>query len=407
MPSTPRQLKKSSKLEHVCYDIRGPVMKAAMAMEEQGHKIIKLNIGNPAPFGFEAPQEIVTDMMLNLPNAAGYTDSKGIFPARKAICQYYQQKGILDLHVNDVYIGNGVSELIMMSMQGLLDNGDEMLVPMPDYPLWTAAVNLSGGTAIHYKCDEENNWYPDIADMESKITANTRGIVIINPNNPTGAVYPRHILQQIVDLARKYDLVLFADEIYDRIIYDDAEHIAVASLAKDVLCISFNGLSKSHRIAGYRAGWMAITGDKSRATDYIEGLDMLASMRLCANHPSQYAIQTSLGGYQSINDLIKPNGRLYEQRNIAWQMLNEIPGVSCVKPEGAMYCFPRLDPNVYPIDDDEKLMLDFLQAEKVLLVQGTGFNWPTPDHFRVVFLPAPIELREALNRLGRFLAKLR
>lgn len=405
--TSPRQLKKSSKLEHVCYDIRGPVLKAANALEEQGHKIIKLNIGNPAPFGFDAPQEIVTDMMLNLPNAAGYTDSKGIFPARKAVCQYYQQKGILDLHVNDVYIGNGVSELIMMSMQGLLDNGDEMLVPMPDYPLWTAAVNLSGGTAIHYKCDEENHWYPDIADMESKITANTRGIVIINPNNPTGAVYPRHVLEQIVDLARKYDLVLFADEIYDRIIYDDVEHIAVASLAKDLLCISFNGLSKSHRIAGYRAGWMAISGDKSRASDYIEGLDMLASMRLCANHPSQYAIQTSLGGYQSINDLIRPGGRLYEQRNIAWQMLNEIPGVSCVKPEGAMYCFPKLDPKVYPIEDDEKLMLDFLQAEKVLLVQGTGFNWPTPDHFRVVFLPAPIELREAMTRLSRFLAKLR
>lgn len=405
--TSPRQLKKSTKLEHVCYDIRGPVLKAANALEEQGHKIIKLNIGNPAPFGFDAPQEIVTDMMLNLPNAAGYTDSKGIFPARKAVCQYYQQKGILDLHVNDVYIGNGVSELIMMSMQGLLDNGDEMLVPMPDYPLWTAAVNLSGGTAIHYKCDEENHWYPDIADMESKITANTRGIVIINPNNPTGAVYPRHVLEQIIDLARKYDLVLFADEIYDRIIYDDVEHIAVASLAKDLLCISFNGLSKSHRIAGYRAGWMVISGDKSRATDYIEGLDMLASMRLCANHPSQYAIQTSLGGYQSINDLIRPGGRLYEQRNIAWQMLNEIPGVSCVKPDGAMYCFPKLDPNVYPIEDDEKLMLDFLQDEKVLLVQGTGFNWPTPDHFRVVFLPAPIELKEAMNRLSRFLAKLR
>lgn len=402
-----RQLKKSSKLEHVCYDIRGPVMRVANEMEEQGHKIIKLNIGNPAPFGFEAPQEIINDVALNLPNASGYTDSKGIFPARKAICQYYQQKGILDLHVNDVYVGNGVSELIVMSMQGLLNDGDEMLIPMPDYPLWTAAVNLSGGTAIHYRCDEENHWYPDIADMESKITVNTRGIVIINPNNPTGAVYPRHILEQIVALARKYDLVLFADEIYDRIVYDDAKHVSVASIAGDLFCISFNGLSKSHRVAGYRSGWMALTGDKSRVKDFIEGLDMLASMRLCANAQGQYAIQTALGGYQSINDLIRAGGRLYEQRNIAWQMLNDIEGVSCVKPEGAMYCFPRLDPKVYPIEDDEQLMLDFLKAEKVLLVQGTGFNWPSPDHFRVVFLPTEVELREALTRLGRFLAKIR
>ncbi|WP_312532813.1 pyridoxal phosphate-dependent aminotransferase [Acinetobacter variabilis] len=382
----PREIKKSSKLEHVCYDIRGPVLRAANEMEEAGHKIIKLNIGNPAPFGFEAPQEIINDVALNLPNAIGYTDSKGIFPARKAICQYYQQKGILDMHVNDVYVGNGVSELIVMAMQGLLDDGD---------------------TAIHYKCDEENHWYPDIADMESKITPNTRGIVIINPNNPTGSVYPRHVLQQIVDLAKKYDLILFADEIYDKIVYDGIEHVSVASLAGKQLCVSFNGLSKAYRIAGYRSGWMAITGDKSRAMDYIEGLDMLASMRLCANHQAQYAIQTALGGYQSINDLIRPGGRLYEQRNIAWEMLNEIPGVSCVKPEGAMYCFPRLDPEIYPVEDDEKLMLDLLRAEKVLLVQGTGFNWPTPDHFRVVFLPAENELREAITRLGRFLAKMR
>ena len=404
---TPRQIKKSSKLEHVCYDIRGPVLRAANEMEEAGHKIIKLNIGNPAPFGFEAPQEIINDVALNLPNAIGYTDSKGIFPARKAVCQYYQQKGIFNMHVNDVYIGNGVSELIVMAMQGLLDDGDEMLVPMPDYPLWTAAVNLSGGTAIHYKCDEEDNWYPDIQDMENKITPNTRGIVIINPNNPTGSVYPRHVLEKIVALAKKYDLILFADEIYDKIVYDGIEHVSVAALAGDQLCISFNGLSKSYRIAGYRSGWMAITGDKTRAADYIEGLDMLASMRLCANHQAQYAIQTALGGYQSINDLIRPGGRLYEQRNIAWQMLNEIPGVSCVKPEGAMYCFPKLDPEIYPIQDDEQFMLDFLKAEKVLLVQGTGFNWPTPDHFRVVFLPAENELREAINRLSRFLAKMR
>ena len=376
-------------------------------MEEQGHKIIKLNIGNPAPFGFEAPQEIINDVAINLPNAVGYSDSKGIFPARKAVFQYYQQKGLFNNDVNDIYIGNGVSELIVMAMQGLLDNGDEMLVPMPDYPLWTAAVNLSGGNAVHYQCDETNNWYPDLADMESKITPNTRGIVVINPNNPTGAVYPRSILEQIVNLARKYDLIIFADEIYDKIIYDDIQHIPMCTLSSDVLCMTFNGLSKSYRIAGFRSGWMMVSGDKSRAKDYIEGLDMLASMRLCANVQAQYAIQTALGGYQTINDLVKPGGRLYEQRNIAWQMLNEIPGVSCVKPEGALYCFPRLDPKIYPIEDDEQFMLDFLRAEKVLLVQGTGFNWPTPDHFRVVFLPAEGELREAIKRLERYLATLR
>lgn len=406
-PNTRRTIKKSAKLENVCYDIRGPILRAAVEMEEQGHKIIKLNIGNPAPFGFEAPQEIINDVAINLPNAIGYSDSKGIFPARKAVFQYYQQKGLFNVDVNDIYIGNGVSELIVMAMQGLLDNGDEMLVPMPDYPLWTAAVNLSGGQAIHYKCDEQNGWYPDIADMESKITANTRGIVVINPNNPTGAVYPRHILEQIVALARKHDLIIFADEIYDKIIYDGIEHIPMSTLASDLLCITFNGLSKSYRIAGFRSGWMMVSGDKSRAKDYIEGLDMLASMRLCANVQAQYAIQTALGGYQTINDLVKPGGRLYEQRNIAWEMLNEIPGVSCVKPEGALYCFPRLDPNMYPIEDDEAFMLNFLRAEKVLLVQGTGFNWPTPDHFRVVFLPAEGELREAIKRLDRYLASLR
>ncbi|WP_026470546.1 pyridoxal phosphate-dependent aminotransferase [Alkanindiges illinoisensis] len=407
IPNTRRIIKKSAKLENVCYDIRGPILRAAVEMEEQGHKIIKLNIGNPAPFGFEAPQEIINDVAINLPNAIGYSDSKGIFPARKAVFQYYQQKGLFNVDVNDIYIGNGVSELIVMAMQGLLDNGDEMLVPMPDYPLWTAAVNLSGGQAIHYRCDEQNGWYPDIADMESKITANTRGIVVINPNNPTGAVYPRHILEQIVALARKHDLIIFADEIYDKIVYDGIEHIPMSTLASDVLCITFNGLSKSYRIAGFRSGWMMVSGDKSRAKDYIEGLDMLASMRLCANVQAQYAIQTALGGYQTINDLVKPGGRLYEQRNIAWEMLNEIPGVSCVKPEGALYCFPRLDPNIYPIEDDEAFMLNFLRAEKVLLVQGTGFNWPTPDHFRVVFLPAEGELREAIKRLDRYLASLR
>ncbi len=406
--SAMRTISKSAKLDKVCYDIRGPLLKAANAMEEQGHKIIKLNIGNPAPFGFEAPQEILSDIAFNLPNAVGYSDSKCIFSARKAVLQYYQQKGMTEaVNVNDVYIGNGVSELIVMSMQALLNTGDEMLIPMPDYPLWTASVNLAGGQAVHYKCDEENHWYPDIADMESKITAHTRGIVIINPNNPTGSVYPRHILVQIVELARKYDLILFADEIYDKIIYDGIEQVSVATLAPDLLCITFNGLSKSHRVAGFRSGWMLISGNKSKAGDYIEGLDMLASMRLCANVQAQYAIQTALGGYQSINDLIRPGGRFYEQRNIAWQMLNEIPGVSCVKPEGALYCFPRLDPKVYPIEDDTQFMLDLLKAEKVLLVQGTGFNWPTPDHFRVVFLPAESELKEAMTRIGRFLASRR
>jgi alanine-synthesizing transaminase len=406
--SAMRTIMKSAKLDKVCYDIRGPLLKAANAMEEQGHKIIKLNIGNPAPFGFEAPQEILSDIAFNLPNAVGYSDSKGIFSARKAVLQYYQQKGMTEVvNVNDVYIGNGVSELIVMSMQALLNTGDEMLIPMPDYPLWTASVNLAGGQAVHYKCDEENHWYPDIADMEAKITAHTRGIVIINPNNPTGSVYPRHILVQIVELARKHDLILFADEIYDKIIYDGIEQVSVATLAPDLLCITFNGLSKSHRVAGFRSGWMLISGNKSKAGDYIEGLDMLASMRLCANVQAQYAIQTALGGYQSINDLIRPGGRFYEQRNIAWQMLNEIPGVSCVKPEGALYCFPRLDPKVYPIEDDTQFMLDLLKAEKVLLVQGTGFNWPTPDHFRVVFLPAESELKEAMTRIGRFLASRR
>jgi alanine-synthesizing transaminase len=407
-PIMSRQIGKSAKLDKVCYDIRGPLLKAANVMEEQGHKIIKLNIGNPAPFGFEAPQEILSDISFNLPNAVGYSDSKGIFSARKAVLQYYQQKGMTEaVNVNDVYIGNGVSELIVMSMQALLNTGDEMLIPMPDYPLWTASVNLAGGQAVHYKCDEENHWYPDIADMEAKITTHTRGIVIINPNNPTGSVYPRHILQQIVDLARKHDLILFADEIYDKIIYDGIEQVSVATLAPDLLCITFNGLSKSHRVAGFRSGWMMISGKKSNAESYIEGLDMLSSMRLCANVPAQYAIQTALGGYQSINDLTRAGGRFYEQRNIAWQMLNEIPGVSCVKPEGALYCFPRLDPKVYPIEDDTNFMLELLKAEKVLLVQGTGFNWPTPDHFRVVFLPAESELKEAMTRIGRFLATKR
>ncbi len=401
------EIPKSSKLKNVCYDIRGPVLKAATAMEEQGHRIIKLNIGNPAPFGFEAPQEILADVITNLPTAIGYCESKGLFAARKAIMQYYQQKGLFGVETGDIYIGNGVSELIVMAMQALLDNGDEMLIPAPDYPLWTAAVTLSGGTPVHYLCDENNGWYPDLADMEKKITPKTRGIVVINPNNPTGAVYPKHILEGIVALARKHKLVLFADEIYDKILYDEARHTCLATLAPDLLCVTFNGLSKSYRVAGFRSGWLMVSGNKGIAKDYIEGLDMLASMRLCANVPAQNAIQTALGGYQSINDLIRPGGRLYEQRNLAVDMLNTIPGVSCVKPEGALYLFPRLDPTMYPIANDQDFVLELLQAEKVLLVQGTGFNWPKPDHFRVVFLPNKEDLREAITRIARFLESYR
>jgi len=398
---------KSDKLKDVCYDIRGPVLKAANAMEEQGHRIIKLNIGNPAPFGFEAPQEILSDVISNLPNAVGYCDSKGLFAARKAIVHYYQTKGLLGVDVNDIYIGNGVSELIVMAMQALLNNGDEMLVPAPDYPLWTAAVTLSGGTPVHYLCDEDQGWFPDLADMESKITANTRGIVVINPNNPTGAVYSKEVLEGIVALARKHDLIIFADEIYDKILYDEAQHTSIATLAPDLLCVTFNGLSKSYRVAGFRSGWLMVSGNKRIAKDYIEGLDMLASMRLCANVQAQFAIQTALGGYQSINDLIRPGGRLYEQRELAHKMLTAIPGVTCVKPAGALYLFPKLDPDMYPIENDQAFILEFLQAEKVLLVQGTGFNWPKPDHFRVVFLPHREELVEAINRLARFLAGYR
>lgn len=400
------EIVKSAKLKNVCYDIRGPVLKAANAMEEQGHRIIKLNIGNPAPFGFEAPQEILADVIANLPNAVGYCDSKGLFAARKAVVQYYQQKNLF-VDVGDIYIGNGVSELIVMAMQALLNNDDEMLIPAPDYPLWTAAVTLAGGSPAHYLCDENNGWYPDLADIEAKITPKTRGIVVINPNNPTGAVYPKHILEGIVALARRHSLIIFADEIYDKILYDQAVHTSIATLCDDLLCITFNGLSKSYRVAGFRSGWLMVSGNKKIAKDYIEGLDMLASMRLCANVQAQYAIQTALGGYQSINDLIRPNGRLYEQREVAWKMLNDIPGVSCTKPEGALYLFPRLDPAMYPIADDQAFILELLQAERVLLVQGTGFNWPHTDHFRVVFLPHIDELKEAINRLARFLAQYR
>lgn len=403
-------LKKSDKLQNVCYDIRGPLLKTAMRMEEDGHKIIKLNVGNPAPFGFAAPQEIVSDVSKNLPKSAGYSDSKGIFSARKAILQYYQSRGLREaVDVGDVYVGNGVSELIVMTMQAMLNDGDEVLIPMPDYPLWTAATNLAGGKAVHYLCDEADDWQPSITDIESKITPKTRAIVVINPNNPTGAVYSKAMLETLVSIAQKHNLVLLADEIYDRVLYDDAEHFPLSVLAKDkgILVLSYNGLSKSHRVAGYRAGWMLLSGKKDHAQDFIEGLDMLSSMRLCSNVPAQHAIQTSLGGYQSIYDLTAVGGRLYEQRTIAYEMLNDIPGVSCVKPAGAMYCFPRLDPAIYDVQDDMQFMMDFLTEQKVLMVQGTGFNWQQPDHFRLVFLPPPAELRDAIGRLGQFLASRR
>lgn len=398
---------KSSKLANVCYDIRGPVLAAAKKMEEEGHRIIKLNIGNPLPFGFEAPEEIVVDVIRNMRDASGYTESLGLFAPRKAIMHYSQEKGIRGVTVEDIYLGNGVSELIVMAMQGLLNNGDQVLIPMPDYPLWTAAVSLSGGIPVHYHCDEAAEWYPDLDDIRSKVTSNTKAIVVINPNNPTGALYPKDILEGILQIAREHGLIVFADEIYDKVLYDGNRHTSIASLADDVLCITMNGLSKNYRACGYRSGWMIVSGDKRHAQDYIEGLNMLASMRLCANVPGQMAIQTALGGYQSIDDLVAPNGRLTRQRDLAWKMLTEIPGVSCVKPKGAMYLFPKLDPNMYPIKDDEQFMLELLREEKILLVQGTGFNWPHPDHFRVVFLPHENDLTEALGRLARFLGGYR
>ena len=394
---------KSSKLANVCYDIRGPVLAAAKKMEEEGHRVIKLNIGNPLPFGFEAPEEIVVDVIRNMRDASGYTDSLGLFAPRKAIMHYCQEKGIKGVTVEDIYLGNGVSELIVMAMQGLLNNGDEVLIPAPDYPLWTAAVSLSGGKPVHYVCDEAAEWYPDLDDIRSKVNSNTKAIVVINPNNPTGALYPREILEGILQIAREHGLIVFADEIYDKVLYDGNKHISLASLADDVLCITMNGLSKNYRACGYRAGWMVVSGDKRHAKDYIEGLTMLASMRLCANVPGQMAIQTALGGYQSINDLIAPNGRLTRQRDLAWKMLTDIPGVTCVKPKGALYLFPKLDPKMYPIKDDEQFMLELLKAEKVLLVQGSGFNWPKTDHFRVVFLPHEDDLTEAIGRVAHFL----
>ncbi|HEK0315892.1 TPA: pyridoxal phosphate-dependent aminotransferase [Proteus mirabilis] len=397
------QIKKSSKLDHVCYDIRGPVLQEAKRLEEEGNKVLKLNIGNPAPFGFEAPDEILVDVIRNLPSSQGYSDSKGLFSARKAIMQHYQARDMRDVTVEDIYIGNGVSELIVQAMQALLNDGDEMLVPAPDYPLWTAAVSLSGGNAVHYMCDEQQGWFPDLDDIRRKISPRTRGIVIINPNNPTGAVYSKEILLEIVDIARQHNLIIFADEIYDKILYDDAQHHSIAAMAPDLLTVTFNGLSKTYRVAGFRQGWMVLNGPKKQAKGYIEGLNMLASMRLCANVPMQHAIQTALGGYQSISEFILPGGRLYEQRNRAWELINQIPGVSCVKPMGALYMFPKIDLNRYSIKDDQKMILDLLLQEKVLLVQGTAFNWPHPDHFRIVTLPRENDLEMAIQKFGRFI----
>ena len=398
---------KSAKLGNVCYDIRGPVLARAKQMEDEGLRITKLNIGNPAPFGFLAPDEMVQDVIRNLPDASGYCDSKGLFAARKAIMHYTQQKQIRGVQVEDIYIGNGVSELIVMAMQALLNNGDEVLVPAPDYPLWTAAVSLSGGTPRHYHCDEQAGWLPDLEDIRGKLSPRTRAIVLINPNNPTGALYPEAFLHEILEIARQNQLIVCADEIYDKVLYDGARHTSIASLADDVLCLTFNGLSKNYRACGYRAGWMVVSGECSHAEDYIEGLNILSSMRLCANVPAQYAIQTALGGYQSIDDLVLPTGRLGKQRDLAFDLITSIPGVSCVKPQAALYMFPRLDPHYYPIADDQQFVLELLLEEKVLLVQGSGFNWPQPDHLRIVFLPHEDDLIDALGRFGRFLERYR
>ncbi|MCW5660575.1 MAG: pyridoxal phosphate-dependent aminotransferase [Burkholderiaceae bacterium] len=402
-----KPIAKSSKLADVGYDIRGPVLEKARQMQEEGHKIIQLNIGNLAVFGFDPPDEIVQDMIRNLPASAGYTDSKGLFAPRKAVVHYTQEKNIAGVGVDDVYLGNGASELIVFSLNALLDAGDEILVPAPDYPLWTAAVSLSGGRPVHYRCDEQSGWLPDLADIRKKVTPRTRGIVVINPNNPTGALYPDDLLRDIVEIARTHALIVFADEIYDKTIYDGGTHTSIASLADDVLFVTFNGLSKNYRACGYRAGWMVVSGDKRDAKDYIEGLTMLASMRLCANTPGQLAIQTALGGHQSIKDLVAPHGRLTKQRDLAYDLLTAIPGVSVVKPKAALYMFPKLDPKIYPIQDDQQFAYELLAEEKVLIVQGTGFNWPEPDHFRLVFLPNVDDLTEAIGRIERFLSHYR
>lgn len=400
-----KKIRQSDKLAKVCYDIRGPVLEEAKRLEEEGNRILKLNIGNPAAFGFEAPEEIIQDVIRNLPNAQGYSDSKGLFSARKAIMQECQQIGIDDVDIDDIYLGNGVSELIVMAMQALLNNGDEVLVPAPDYPLWTAAVSLGGGNSVHYVCDEQADWFPDINDIEQKITAKTRALVIINPNNPTGSVYSPELLLDIIRVARKHKIIIFADEIYSKILYDGAVHTPIASLCDDLFIATFNGLSKSYRLAGFRSGWMILSGAKERATNYIEGLEILSNMRLCANVPAQFAVQTALGGYQSINELILPGGRLREQRDIAYDMLTRIPGVSCVKPKGAIYMFPRLDPDMYPIVDDQRFIQDLLEREKILLVQGSAFNISDTQHLRIVFLPTTDVLQQAISKVERFLGK--
>ena len=402
-----KTVQKSAKLANVCYDIRGPIMDAAKQMEEDGHKIIKLNIGNLAVFGFDAPEEIQLDMIRNLPNSAGYSDSKGIFAARKAVMHETQKQGIKGVMLDDIYLGNGASELIVMATNALLDNGDELLLPSPDYPLWTAAASLSGGTPVHYVCDEANGWMPNLQDIRAKITPRTKGIVVINPNNPTGALYSDELLKGIVAIAREHGLVIFADEVYDKVLYDGAKHTAIGSLSEDVLTLTFNSLSKSYRSCGYRAGWMVVSGDKKPAKDYIEGLNMLSNMRLCANVPGQWAVQTALGGYQSINELVGEGGRLRKQRDLAYELITAIPGVTCVKPQAALYMFPRLDPAVYPIEDDQQFFLELLQETKVMLVQGTGFNWAAQDHFRIVFLPHEDDLRDAIGRVARFLEQYR
>jgi alanine-synthesizing transaminase len=402
-----KAIKKSAKLANVLYDIRGPIMDAAKQMEEEGQKIIKLNIGNLAPFGFDAPEEVQQDMIRNLPASSGYSDSKGIFAARKAVMHETQKQGIAGVTLDDIYLGNGASELIAMAANALLNDGDELLLPAPDYPLWTAVASLSGGKPVHYLCDEDNGWMPSLDDIRAKVTPRTKGIVVINPNNPTGALYSDELLKGIVEIAREHGLVILADEVYDKVLYDGVKHTAIASLSKDVLTLTFNSLSKSYRSCGYRAGWLVVSGDKKVALDYIEGLNMLSNMRLCPNVPGQWAIQTALGGYQSINDLVGPGGRLRHQRDLAYELITAIPGVSCVKPNAALYMFPKLDPKVYPIDDDRQFFLELLKETKVMLVQGTGFNWATPDHFRIVFLPHEEDLREAVQRIADFLERYR
>jgi alanine-synthesizing transaminase len=401
------EFKQSGKLANVLYEIRGPVIEHANALEEAGHSVLRLNTGNPALFGFEAPEEILQDIIRMLPQAHGYSDSRGILPARRAVAAHYQERGVPDVGVDDVFLGNGVSELVQMAVQALIDDGDEVLIPAPDFPLWTAVTNLAGGKAVHYICDENADWYPDLDDIAAKITDRTKAMVIINPNNPTGAVYPRELLDGMLDLARRHGLMVFADEVYDKILYDDAVHHHAAALAPDVLCLTFSGLSKAYRVAGFRSGWLVVTGPRQHAKSYLEGLVTLASMRLCPNVPAQHAIQAALSGRQSIKDLVLPGGRLHEQRDMAWEKLNEIPGVSCVKPKGALYAFPRLDPKVHPIHDDEKFVLDLLLREKIQVVQGTGFSWPRPDHFRILTLPRADDLDAAISRIGRFLAGYR